>query len=72
MAEQDINTCCVEGRSPASLCSRFTMWELGQQLWRGPWGRCVTLPFTLVRERPGTPARDVRDRRDERDACWSI
>ena len=38
MAEQDINTCCVEGRSPASLCSRFTIWELGQLLWGGALG----------------------------------
>ena len=30
------------------------------------WGRCVTLPFTLLRERPGTV------KRDGRGLIWSI
>ena len=30
-------------------------------------GHCLTLPFMLVGERPGTVTRGVRDRRDKRD-----
>ena len=71
MAEQDINTCCAEGRSPASLCSRFTIWELGQLLWGGALGSLRDLALHARARAPGTPTRDVRDWRDERDA-WLV
>ena len=59
MAEQDINTCCVEGRSPASLCSRFTIWELGQLLWGGALGSLRDLALHARARAPGTVTRRV-------------